>query len=406
MDIRSCSVPLYHWLLACLLTLGVVRPDAGYSQDLKTVRELKSLYEQSMDKSKFTDAEKHARRIVEIADSSFSNRADIVAEALYMHGKVLFQLGKYSEAESVMERQIAAIQKLSDGKFKDESTAWAANNLALALQSLGKLPQAESRFRQAGRLFEQLEGAESAPLAAALHNLGNLCLTQGRFIEAEYLQRRAMAIRQKKYGDKHPIVAGSWDDLGRTLRDQRRYADAESMFNMALAIFQKTSPDSLDLALCLNNLGNVKRLREQFDEAKLLHQQALSIWQKILGKDTQDAAWTLAYLTRLEMARGKLDEARSYAGQCRAILERLWGDLHPDLAIVAYLDAELLSKSGQVDQAEEMANKLIQVQKRFELAPIDRANGYGLRAQMNWQRGNREAAFSDDGDDDNMSSNA
>ena len=107
------------WLCCRRVVLSVIIArliSPAEAQDLTKLRELKGQFNSAMNKSQFADAEKYARGIVEIADASFSNRPDVVAEALYMHGMVIFQLGSYVDAERAMERQITTIQKITDEK--------------------------------------------------------------------------------------------------------------------------------------------------------------------------------------------------------------------------------------------------------------------------------------------------
>ena len=99
---------------------------------------------------------------------------------------------------------------------------------------MGRREVAESHFIRAWRAFHAVEGADSPPVAAAMHNLGSLYRAQGRFLEAESLLKQSLAIRKKKLGERHLLVAGNLDDLGRVYRFQHQLAESEKLTLQAL----------------------------------------------------------------------------------------------------------------------------------------------------------------------------
>src|SRR5262245_16574412 len=67
------------------------------------------------------------------------------------------------------------------------------------------------------------------------------------------------------------------------------YADAERYFSEVLKISRATRPGSRDLALDVNSLAEVYRLRRRTTEAQRLFEEALSILKKIPGSERQAA---------------------------------------------------------------------------------------------------------------------
>ncbi len=75
--------------------------------------------------------------------------------------------------------------------------------------------------------------------AAAIQKMAKLEHAQKRYNEAESLYRRALAIRQQVLGPEHPKVASTLYNLGRLCSEQGCWAEAELLFLESLAIVQE-----------------------------------------------------------------------------------------------------------------------------------------------------------------------
>ena len=91
------------------------------------------------------------------------------------------------------------------------------------------------------------------------------------------------------------------------MRPQAFYRRAVAIRELALG------KDHPDVALTLNNLGNVLQAQGSYDEAKAAYARALAIYAQSLGPHHPDAALAAYNLSRLEAARGKIKTALDWS---------------------------------------------------------------------------------------------
>ncbi|HZU37865.1 MAG TPA: tetratricopeptide repeat-containing glycosyltransferase family protein, partial [Gemmataceae bacterium] len=183
---------------------------------------------------------------------------------------------------------------------------------ALALESQGKLAEAEAKYRQA------LE--RTGDSADGLHQTGMRCLEQGRVVEAMACQRAALAVqpahgearyelgkmlaqrRNLKEAEVHlreavrllPRHADAWHRLGNVLRHQKRFAEAEPYYREAIRLNPTATDVYNHLGIDLLDQGRPEQAEAQFREGLRLR------------PDFSEAANNLG--VSLEQ-QGRLDEA-------------------------------------------------------------------------------------------------
>jgi tetratricopeptide (TPR) repeat protein len=157
------------------------------------------------------------------------------AEALYLLGTALLQLGQPEQAVDHLERAAGALR----------NEPRALGNLAHAYFALGRYGKAKDAFRKASRLDPRNVNFQ---VGAA-----NAIAMLGEPAEAEAILRRLT--------DRFPASALVWFNLGNALRDQERLQDALPCYKKALAIDPR-------LAEAHNNLGSVLHALYRFDEAE------------------------------------------------------------------------------------------------------------------------------------------
>ena len=68
----------------------------------------------------------------------------------------------------------------------------------------------------------------------SINNLAVLLETQGKLAEAEPLSREALEAKREVHGDRHPGTLASISNLAVLLMDQGKLAEAEPLFREAL----------------------------------------------------------------------------------------------------------------------------------------------------------------------------
>ena len=202
-----------------------------------------------------------------------------VGATLFEGGMKAYNEGRYSEAERLFRLVIVELDKAA----KEENPMLAGlmsdtlNALAGALHGLGKLSEAEQVLLKQIQLLEK-ERIESdsdfSQTSAALNNLGLLYAEQKKFKEAEETHRKAIRLREKYDPPPRRNLAISIVNLGKVYYDDGKYLEAEPFFRQAQSIFLAIGPDdatSEDIDVMLmtsNNLALIAVKRGLYKEAE------------------------------------------------------------------------------------------------------------------------------------------
>ena len=112
------------------------------------------------------------------------------------------------------------------------------------------------------------------------------------------------------------------NNLGNLYRDTQRYEDSEEMYLSAVEIYQRLSVVNLqvyepDLARAQNNLGNLYRDTQRYEDSEKMYLSAMEIYRRLAAVNPQVYE---PYLVRacnnlsfLFLAQGNFEEAERYA---------------------------------------------------------------------------------------------
>jgi tetratricopeptide (TPR) repeat protein len=121
--------------------------------------------------------------------------------------------------------------------------------------------------------------------------------------------------------------------LGELYFAQGRYEEAELLHKQALEMRQNSLPAGHpDIATSLNNLALLYRTQRRYEEAELLHKQALEIWQNSLPAGHPDIARSLNNLANLYDSQGRYAEAEPLFKKALEIRQNSLPKGHPDTA--------------------------------------------------------------------------
>lgn len=160
------------------------------------------------------------------------------------------------------------------------------HDLFLALMNLshhsfsdGKFDEAEELFRHS--LLTELEEIwPKHPLVTDSYQLlGDLCSAYSMPAQAESLYRNALAIRQDVFGGTHEKVAASAHSLGTLLVNNERFRDAEPFLKQACEI-RRSGAFPPVLAISLKAYAGALRALHRDKEATEISAEADSILQK------------------------------------------------------------------------------------------------------------------------------
>ncbi len=311
--------------------LGSANPMAGSSHDVTVLEALKAA----------TDK----------INSAFEEQPEVAAEVKTTIGVTYLHLGRYEEAESLLQSALTMWSDLRGPEHPAITEALGA--LAVLRHERGDYDEAEQLTRRALAIKrKELKSDEHEDITNILNNLGVLLQDKGDLVGAETIFRRVLKIDRKMYGDDHLYVGMDLSGLAGLLRDKGDYAKSEEVAAQAIAILRKHNHPGL--AITLGGLGatviakgdtqaaepilaealqvglrhfgeknqDVAKIRsryglclvqlKRFDEAERQLQAALPILRDSLGQDNEVTQKALNHLVTLYTAWGKPEKAAQY----------------------------------------------------------------------------------------------
>ncbi|PJB39845.1 MAG: hypothetical protein CO108_16220 [Deltaproteobacteria bacterium CG_4_9_14_3_um_filter_63_12] len=259
-------------------------------------------------------------------------------------------MGRNDEAEALHKEALAALE---DELGPDApEVALALNGLAVHYQGLDRYEEALPLLVRSLALTEMNTGPDSVEVAVPTHNLGSLYHDLGQFDEAEVRYLRALALWSANLGDSSVRVADAANSLGTLYQDKGDLALARQYYERALAIRRTQGDEHPSVADTLNNLAELERSAENWEQSRTLYGEALAIWSSTLGARHPRVALGLGNLALTEEHLGALDDAWEHSQQALDILGEVYGEGSTQEALVRHNRAALLWRRGDLEGAD------------------------------------------------------
>ena len=221
-------------------------------------------------------------------------------------GNILYDLGRYSDAEALLRQNLAIREKNLGCEHPD--TLASMNQLAVVYRATGNYAGVEPLSRRVLALSERLLGHEHPQTLVGINNLATLLYARGDLIGAEPLYRRALELRERVLGGTHPSTLASVTNLASLLRAKGDLAGAEAFARRAMADSERvlgrnhpgTLASTVNLAALLQDMGDLAAA-ERFME------RALQGYQAKVGPNHPD---TKAVERRLNLIRGLREKSK------------------------------------------------------------------------------------------------
>jgi CHAT domain-containing protein/lipopolysaccharide biosynthesis regulator YciM len=286
-----------------------------------------------------------------------------VATSLYLVGRLYYEKGDYTKAESFLQRSLTIGEKALGPEHPE--VAETLNALAGVYEEKGDYVRAEPLSERALAIREKVLSPESVDLAGSLNNLARLYAKKGDYAKAEHLYQRTSSIVEKALGPNHPILAASLNNLATLYITQGYYAKAKPLLQRVLAIVEKAlPPEHPYIAQALNNLASLYTDIQEYAEGEPLHQRALAIREKVFGPEHQSVAESLSNLATLYHNKKDYVKAEALAKRVVAIFEKALGPEHPNVALALNNLAVIYKDEGDVARAIEALARCNQVSER------------------------------------------
>ncbi|HWB73777.1 MAG TPA: tetratricopeptide repeat protein [Nannocystaceae bacterium] len=287
----------------------------------------------------------------------------------YERGGLLLQLGEFREATA----SLAEAAALAEAELGADNPEIGSELIALgsAYSSSNEPERARETLARARALLEASLGPAHPLVAGAIHNLANEAQRRGKFDEAAQLNREALAIREAAFpgdniekatslsglggalaaggdvaggqryfadalamservlGKDHPRLVYDLDNLGLTYLMQGRTADALPLFERACTLVEGSQRDTVQHAVCLENLADANTELGQHARALALYEQALEIRARRSGKDHPETAKVRMNMATVLAKLERHDEALAIYRETYDVLLRALDETHP-----------------------------------------------------------------------------
>jgi serine/threonine-protein kinase len=301
-------------------------------------------------------------------------------------GDLLEGVGRYSEAQSRLERSLAAREKLLGPNHPD--VASTLNSLAIVFEKQGNYVAAERAYRQTLAICETIFGREHPRVSLYLNNLGVVLRQQGRDEEARRVYERALSIAERALGSEHAQVGRILDGLGEVLFRLGSYDQALAMLKRSVALHEKTlGPNHPELATSLSNLASSLLLAGRPSEARQLFDRALAIHQKAFPADHPKIGEALVNLAAVSLVEARFAEAARLDERALSIFEKALG---PEHMFVAYALTGLARANlglGRGGEARALAERALKLREAASTPAYDLADTRFALARALWASG-------------------
>jgi tetratricopeptide (TPR) repeat protein len=296
----------------------------------------------------------------------------IRADQLRMQADHLVTLGKYSEAQALLQEALAMYQAVLEPD--NPIIVLTINDIAQQYFYMGDLKASEQYYKLlllvSQSSFNALSKLESddkdipAFVGTELNNIAALYSKQGKWQEAAAMLERALEIQARTVGTADVEYARTLNNLGVVSANENDYEKANQYYCQAL----KSRKDSLgvhhkDYALSLHNLGRLRTCQGKHDEAKGYLFKALAIRKEILGEDHPEIA--ASYFGIGELYSSQANETKAIEYQTKALAMRLnsFGERNPEVAASYFALGTYEEKLGNKEKAYSYYAKALKIRE-------------------------------------------
>jgi serine/threonine protein kinase/tetratricopeptide (TPR) repeat protein len=274
------------------------------------------------------EAERPARRALEIAEAERPPHDGDTARLLVGLAGTLERMGRYAEAESKLLAALAINER--PGQLATD-LARTRHNLGRCQLDEGRTAEAEASLTMALREMERAGERGSSEYAVTELDLASVRKAEHKVAEALSLQEAALASLRALRGADDPEVAVVINNLGLSLLDLGRTREARSRFEEALEMFGRLfRGDHPGTALAMSNLGGERMAEGRPEEALPLFERSLAMLRRVFPGDHPQVARGLDSLAQALLALKRDAEAEPLEREAIDMFRRVYPGDHAD----------------------------------------------------------------------------
>ena len=202
-----------------------------------------------------------------------------------------------------------------------------------------------------------------------LHNLAWVCQRSSYFSFAKNVANLACDLLGNLDDTSTDGSIPKWNVLnvsGEVYRGLGKYNQAKDLHEKALTISKKIfGEDHSDVATSYNNLASVYLSLGEHNQAKELTEKALTIYKKIFGEDHADVATSYSTLALVYDSLGEYNQAQELHEKALVIYITIFGEDHAHVATIYNNLASVYDSLGEYNQAKELYEKALTIRKKI-----------------------------------------
>jgi tetratricopeptide (TPR) repeat protein/transcriptional regulator with XRE-family HTH domain len=286
-----------------------------------------------------------------------------LADVLGKAADYVFDRSQFELAESLFRRALEIQEQV--GGPGHPKVATLVQRLAYLYRYLDQFEQAESLLRAAVSMLEPALGPNHPTVASHLSLLATVYTDRGKYELAEQLYQRALSILEQTLGPDHPGLGESLYWLGIFYESQGRYDVAEAVYQRALFIWEQAlGPEHLQVAYLLNQFGLLYTEQAKYDLAEASCQRAVRLVEQIKGAEHYDLAGVLETLASLYRAWGRYEVAEPLYRRSLHLLEQAFGPAHRTVSYPLSGLGVLRRDQGRFEEAEALFHRALQIREQ------------------------------------------
>ena len=255
----------------------------------------------------------------------------LLPELLNNIGVVQRNIGRYREAEGLLERAMKAAEKRLRGAHHPGKIIIASNQGALAAD-LGYHTKAFVLTRQALRMGESKLGMRSEGLLPLLLKYSRACRERGEHENALDQYRRGLKIVEARLSIDHPYMSIILQHIGMVYYDQKRYDLAQRYVYRTLEVMERSlGPEHPYLGRLFNNIGVTHLHGEHHQLALGYFNWALDIRHKAVGPNDPVIGMIHNNIAQAYTAQGDSDSAQICYHKAYQLLSQYLPETHREL---------------------------------------------------------------------------
>jgi len=269
---------------------------------------------------KYSHAETSLNRALAILKKTVGADHENNTSVLIALGNLNMDRGQYQEAESLFQQALRILEKRGN---ENQNSIAALVNLGIIRHAQGRHQEAESHYLRVLKILEKDPNRDEEAYAAARANLGSLKVSQGKYQEAMKLYQDALKIFQDRFGNDYLYVGVVMGDLARVHGFLNQHGFSDILFERSQAIKRKNKIQS-ELAEADKLVKKAKEniTKAQLSQAEMNLWSALRSYERGLDPDSQKVAEVYGLFAKLKETQGKDNESAYYQKRAKQISDQ------------------------------------------------------------------------------------